>query len=113
MGSRTLTHAAIGTDGENFKGEYLSDCRVDEYLSLISSLFFSPSSSLSFGSLFSPDHPAVAGRNSDSMVCHRCRINRRMSPFVMSEKGKETGAKLWSEMMEILKPISPEIEKLF
>ena len=31
MGSRTLTHAAIGTDGENFKGEYLSDCKVDEY----------------------------------------------------------------------------------
>jgi hypothetical protein len=31
QGSRTLTHAAIGKDGENFKGEYLSDCKVDEY----------------------------------------------------------------------------------
>jgi hypothetical protein len=32
QGSRTLTHAAIGTDGENYKGEYLSDCKVDEYI---------------------------------------------------------------------------------
>jgi hypothetical protein len=32
MGSRTLTHAAVGSDGENFKGEYLSDCKVDKYL---------------------------------------------------------------------------------
>jgi hypothetical protein len=31
----------------------------------------------------------------------------------MSEKGKETGAKLWTEMMEILNSIAPEIEKLF
>lgn len=31
MGSRTLTHAAIGADGENFTGEYLSDCKVDKY----------------------------------------------------------------------------------
>lgn len=30
QGSRTLTHAAIGTDGEDFKGEYLSDCAVDK-----------------------------------------------------------------------------------
>ena len=31
QGSRTLTHAAIGGDGEGFKGEYLSDCKVDTY----------------------------------------------------------------------------------
>jgi hypothetical protein len=31
MGSRTLTHAAVGGDGEGFKGEYLSDCKVDTY----------------------------------------------------------------------------------
>lgn len=31
MGSRTLVHAAVGSDGEAFKGEYLSDCKVDEY----------------------------------------------------------------------------------
>lgn len=33
MGSRTLVHAAVGSDGENWKGEYLSDCRNDEYTS--------------------------------------------------------------------------------
>jgi hypothetical protein len=32
QGSRTLTHAAIGKDGEGFKGEYLSDCQVDKYI---------------------------------------------------------------------------------
>ena len=31
MGSRTLVHAALGADGEGFKGEYLSDCTVDKY----------------------------------------------------------------------------------
>ena len=31
QGSRTLTHAAIGTDGEDFKGEYLSNCAVHMY----------------------------------------------------------------------------------
>ena len=34
-GSRTLTHAAVGTDGEDFKGEYLSDCGVDKYSSRV------------------------------------------------------------------------------
>jgi retinol dehydrogenase 12 len=37
QGSRTLTHAAIGTDGENFKGEYLSNCKVDEYSPFVQS----------------------------------------------------------------------------
>jgi hypothetical protein len=31
MGSRTIVHAAVGTDGDAFKGEYLSDCKVDLY----------------------------------------------------------------------------------
>jgi hypothetical protein len=37
MGSRTLVHAAVGKDGEDWKGEYLSDCAVDEYESAPSS----------------------------------------------------------------------------
>jgi retinol dehydrogenase 12 len=28
QGSRTLVHAAVGEDGEQFKGEYLSNCAV-------------------------------------------------------------------------------------
>ena len=28
MGSRALTHAAVGADAENLKGEYLSDCKL-------------------------------------------------------------------------------------
>lgn len=36
-----------------------------------------------------------------------------MSPFVMSEKGKETGDKAWNEMMEILRGVAPEVDKIF
>lgn len=32
QGSRTLIHAAIGDTGENYKGEYLSNCSIDEYV---------------------------------------------------------------------------------
>ena len=113
MGSRTLTHAAIGSDGENFKGEYLSNCKVDEYppeslppISLSQSL---TSGSLLFTRVYS--WPPLLW-NPDPTVSHR-RTNLRMSPFVMSEKGKETGSKLWSEMIEILAPLSPDIDKLF
>lgn len=35
MGSRTLVHAAVGADGEDWKGEYLSDCAVDEYVPIV------------------------------------------------------------------------------
>jgi hypothetical protein len=31
MGARTLTHAAVGADAENLKGEYLSDCALAKY----------------------------------------------------------------------------------
>ena len=37
MGSRTLVHAAVGKGGENWKGEYLSDCAVDEYSPFVAS----------------------------------------------------------------------------
>ena len=30
QGSRSLMHAAAGSDGEDHKGEYLSDCKVDK-----------------------------------------------------------------------------------
>jgi len=79
QGSRTLTHAAVGTDGEDFKGEYLSDCGVDKY-------------------------------SSPGWIVD---INGRVSPFVASEEGKKTQLKLWNEMMEILRKVAPEIEKLF
>jgi hypothetical protein len=32
MGSRTLIHAAVGASAEKLNGEYLSDCKVDEYV---------------------------------------------------------------------------------
>lgn len=30
-GSRTLVHAAVGEDGEDWKGQYLSNCEPDQY----------------------------------------------------------------------------------
>jgi hypothetical protein len=40
-------------------------------------------------------------------------LKGRTSPFVRSEKGEETGLKLWNEMMEILSKVAPEVQKLF
>ena len=34
-GSRTLVHAAVGSDGEDWKGQYLSDCAPSEYPSVL------------------------------------------------------------------------------
>jgi len=33
-GSRNLIHCAVATEGENFKGEYITSCAVDKYSSL-------------------------------------------------------------------------------
>jgi hypothetical protein len=36
-----------------------------------------------------------------------------VSPFVTSEEGKETQARVWAETMEILTKVAPEVGKLF
>jgi hypothetical protein len=36
-----------------------------------------------------------------------------MSPFVMSEKGEQTGKKIWDEMMEVLRSVAPKIDHIF
>jgi hypothetical protein len=41
------------------------------------------------------------------------KTNGRMSPFVLSEKGKETGKKVWPEMIEVLRGVAPEVDKIF
>jgi hypothetical protein len=37
----------------------------------------------------------------------------RVSAFVQSEEGKETGKRLWDEALEILRKVAPEVDKVF
>ena len=35
-----------------------------------------------------------------------------MNPFLLTEEGKETGARVWREMMDILRKVAPEVDKI-
>jgi hypothetical protein len=110
MGSRTLTHAAIGSNGENFKGEYLSDCKVDTYNPSpphLPVVFYSRPPFLPRFSMSSATAPVLSFHH----VVRK--TDGRMSPFVLSEKGKETGKKVWREMMDVLRGVAPEVDKVF
>jgi hypothetical protein len=37
----------------------------------------------------------------------------RVSAFVQSEEGKETGKRVWDEALEILRKVAPEVDKVF